>query len=216
MKKVTIAIFSVFMLGLVARSAQAQCSFDEPSKAKGTSSSFARAYAGCPSITFAAPNTSTMAGVPGCTPPFALSAFNFAAEDSGCKFKSQHFLEKNCSDGSAGACANLKIRSSCLGVLEADQATPTNAAGWALNTVARATFDDNSSGDMTVIDFPAQFGFEQAKGGYFKMKGSTNDLLNNLFGPGSALPACTAIEIVSVAIADPSGNIFAKIGSASR
>ncbi len=216
MKKVSIAIFSVFMLGLVARSAQAQCSFDEPVKAKGTKSSFVRAYAGCPSITFAAPNTSTMAGVPGCTPPFALSAFNFANDKSGCSFKSSHKYEDPCSDGSPTICANLKIGAKCNGVLEADQATPTNAPGWALNTVARATFDDNTAGDMTVIDFPAQFAFSQANDGSFKVKSSTNILLENLFGPGSALPGCTAIEIISVAIADPSGNIFAKIGSASR
>lgn len=217
MRKISVAVFSVIMLGLAAQSAQAQCSFDEPIKAKGTKSSFIRAYAVCVGgITFPASNTSTMAGVPGCTPPFQLSPYFFANDKSSCSFKSGQKLEDPCSDGSPVPCANLKISAKCSGVLNPDASTPTGLPGWAMNTVARATFDDNSSGDMTVINFPAQFAFPQASGGKFKLKSSTNDLLNALFGPGSALPTCTAIQLISVAIADPAGNIFAALGSSTR
>ncbi len=101
-------------------------------------------------------------------------------------------------------------------VRESDGVTPTSTPGWALNTVARATFDDNSSGDMTVIDFPAQFSFPQPDAGRMKLATDTNALLNNLFGPGSALPACTALQIISVAIADPAGDVFATMGTSSR
>jgi hypothetical protein len=217
MRKISVAVFGVIMLGLAAQSAQAQCSFDEPIKAKGTKSSFVRAYAVCGGgITFPSTNTSTMAGVPGCTPPFPLSPFFFANDKSGCSFKSTQKFEDPCTDGSGIPCANLKISSKCDGVLNTDNSTPTSLPGWAMNTVARATFDDNTSGDMTVINFPAQFAFPQASGGSFKLKSSTNELLETLFGPGSALPGCTAIQLISVAIADPNGSIFAVLGSSTR
>jgi hypothetical protein len=87
---------------------------------------------------------------------------------------------------------------------------------WALQTIARASFDDNSNGDMTVIDFPAAFTVGAASKGKLKFKGDTNTLLADLFGPGSALPGCTAIELITVKITDPEGNLFATLGSSSR
>jgi hypothetical protein len=82
--------------------------------------------------------------------------------------------------------------------------------------VARTTFNDASSGDMTVIDFPAQFPLPPASGGKISGSFNTNTLLNGLFGPGSELPACTAIQLITVGIADPAGNIFAALGSSGR
>jgi hypothetical protein len=133
-----------------------------------------------------------------------------------CDLKTSHKVETPCSTGNPLACSNLSLSVKCSGVLNADGVTPNNQSGWNLNTVARATFDDTSSGDMTVIDFPAQFPLPQASGGKFSGKFTTNQLLTDLFGAGSELPACTAIQLVRVAIADPSGNTFATMGSTGR
>jgi hypothetical protein len=216
MKKALFTVAAVAALGAYASSASAQCSFNEPGKAKGLKSSLVKAYAACPGITFAAPNSGTMAGVPGCATPFALSAYKFEALKGKCDIKTGQKLENPCSTGNPLPCANLSLSLKCSGVLNADGVTPNNQAGWNLNTVARATFDDTSNGDMTVIDFPAQFPLPQASGGKFSGKFTTNQLLIDLFGNGSELPGCTAIQIIRLAVADPAGNTFATMGSSSR
>lgn len=216
MKKALLTITAVAAVGFYASSASAQCSFNEPGKAKGFKTSMVRAMSACPGITFAAPNSSTMAGVPTCAPPTPVSAFKFDTDKGSCSIKTGQKLEEPCSDGSGIPCANLSLQAKCSGVLNSDGVTPNNDPGWNLNTIARATFDDNVNGDMTVIDFPAQFPLPPAVKGKLKGKFNTNDLLNGLFGPGSALPGCTAIELISIKIADPAGNTFASIGSATR
>jgi hypothetical protein len=216
MKKALFTVAAVAALGAYASVASAQCSFDEPAKAKGLKSSLVKAMASCPGITFPSSNTSTMAGVPGCATPFELSAYKFDNDKGSCSLKTTHKVEAPCSTGNPTPCSNLGLSVKCAGVNNADGVTPNNQSGWNLNTVARATFDDNSNGDMTVIDFPAQFPLAPASGGKFSGKFDTNTLLNGLFGPGSELPACTAIQLVSVGIADPAGNIFATMGTSGR
>jgi len=216
MKKALFTLAAVAALGAYATAASAQCSFNEPGKGKGLKSSLVRNYAACPGITFPSTNTTTMAGVPGCATPFATSSYKFDTLKGKCDLKTGHKLENPCSSGNPVACSNLSLQVKCSGVTDADGTTPTNTSGWNLNTVARATFNDNSNGDMTVIDFPAQFPLPAAVKGKFGGKFNTNDLLNGLFGPGSELPACTAIQLIRVAVADPSGNTFAVMGSSAR
>jgi hypothetical protein len=215
MKKALITVTAVAVLGFFAGSASAQCSFNSAGKAKGFKTSMVRAYSSCPGITYASPNSSTMAGVPTCAPPVALSVFKFNSKGK-CDVKSGHKLENPCSDPGSSVCSNLTLSVKCSGITQADGVTLDSSPGWNLNTIARATFDDNSNGDMTVIDFPAQFPLGQAASGKLKGKFTTNELLVGLFGPGSALPGCTQIELLTIKIADPAGNLFASIGSGSR
>lgn len=216
MKKIVISVAAVAALGFYASSASAQCAFDEPAKAKGMKLSMVKAMSSCPGVTFAAPNTTTMAGVAGCTPPTPLSLYQFEDLKGSCSVKTTHKVEAPCSDGSPEDCSNLQLSVKCGGVLDSDGISPNNQSGWNLNTVARTTFNDNANGDMTIIDFPAQFALPAASGGKLKGKFTTNQLLFDLFGPGSSLPRCTAIEVVTVKIADPSGGLFATIGTSGR
>ena len=148
--------------------------------------------------------------------PVALSVYKFDTEKGKCDIKTGQKVEIPCSTGSPGNCSNLSLSLKCSGVVNADGVTPNNDPGWNLNTVARATFNDNSNGDMTVIDFPAQFPLAPASGGKFSGKFNTNTLLTDLFGAGSELPGCTAIQLITVAVADPAGNTFATMGSSAR
>lgn len=216
MKKALFTLAAVAALGAYASSASAQCAFNEPAKAKGLKSSLVKNYAACPGITFPSDNTSTMAGVPGCATPFATSAYKFDSAKGKCDLKTGHKVENPCSSGNPVACSNLTLKVKCSGVLNPDGITPNAQAGWNLNTVARATFDDTSNGDMTVIDFPAQFSLPPAVKGKVGGTFTTNLLLIDLFGEGSELPACTAIQLIRVAIADPAGNTFATMGSSGR
>lgn len=233
MRRFSIFLAAIALVSFTASIALAQCAFDAPSKAKGMKTDMVRAMVTCGGITFPTPTTLTNAGVPACSPVTPYSAYVFTPADplaknkGKCSVKTKTKFESPCSDGSVDPitllpqdCSNTSLQAKCGGVLNSDGATPvdglTGGQGWALKTVARVTFDDKASGDMTIIDFPAQFNLPDAKKGKLKGKFDTNTLLNELFGDGSALPGCTMLELKSIAIADPDGNNFAVVGSSSR
>jgi hypothetical protein len=203
-------------IALSASGAYAQCAFNTPGKAKTLKSDLVRAYSACPSITFAAPNTSTETSTPACGPPVPLSNRFFDSEKGKCTIKSKAKVETPCKDGAVDSCMNVKIKAKCTHLLLPDGMSPENAGGWTLNTISRATFDDPLGGDMTVVDFPAKFDFPQAKNGKIKLKADTNSLLAGLFGAGSNLPACAYLEILGFSVVDPNGNVFAKQGVGAK
>jgi hypothetical protein len=206
---ITVALFSV-------STASAQCDFNAPGKAKGLKSDMVRGYVPCGSgITYASPNTAGATGTPGCAPPVTYSAFLFGPKGK-CSVKSTQKLEDPCKTGTPGACTNITLKAKCSGITEPDTITPILGPGWALNTLARATLNDSAGGDQTIIDFPAQFTFGDAKKGKIGLTSDTHTLLELLFGPGNELAACTSLETVFVRIVDPAGRLFAVQGSSSR
>ena len=68
---------------------------------------------------------------------------------------------------------------------------------------------------MTVIDLPLQVGFDPPSKGRIKMKFEFAEPIN-LDLPSLALPACSSLEWISIAVADPTGRIFATLGSSTR
>ena len=100
MRKLTISLAAVALVGFAAASAQAQCDFNGPGKAKGIKSSLIRSFAGCPSITFAGPNSQTGGGTPTCAPPYAHSPHFFDEVKGKCDFQAKAKKEDPCSDGS--------------------------------------------------------------------------------------------------------------------
>lgn len=201
------------VLVFAASGAHAQCSFDAPAKAKGFKSDMVRAYSACPGVTFAAPNTVTMAGVPGCGLPVATSVYGFGVEGS-CKLQMSHKAERPCAGGCPFDCANMTFKAYCKGVLDG-AGLPIEEGAWSLNTVMRATMDDPVTGDMTVIDVPMQFPFGTPKRGRVKLRRSTNEsfIFEICFAP---FPLCSHVELINVAIVDPAGNVFATMGSSTR
>ena len=218
-----LAVLGICTLGLLLLSAprpsHAQCAFDAPAKAKGFKSSLIRAYAPCPGVTFASPNTSTMAGVPGCAPPNASSAYEFDDETGECSVRASHKVATPCPDGIAASCSVLRIVTKCRGLLDPGGTTLTNTGGWTLNVIYRATINDTANGDITIIDFPAQFAAPAVANGNLKLTfeiGPCTQGICDLFGSGSDLPPCTQLELLSVALHDPDGNAFGKLGSSGR
>ena len=203
------------ILFLSAGLAAAQCAFDAPTKAKGIKTSMVRAYAGCPGITFPSPNTSTMTGVPGCAPPFALSPFEFGPDGS-CSLKSSQSIESPCPIAPLSGCAMLQITARCTDIRDPGGATQTTAPGWAINLVLRITEEDPSSGDLTVIDVPLQVSFPQARNGRMRLNRLLPECLLHVFPCGVEWGACTSLQLLYAAVADPDGNIFAVVGSSSR
>ena len=213
-------LFTIAAVSLVAffttSTASAQCSFDAAGKAKGLKSDMTKAYAPCGSgITFPAANTTSNVGTPACTPPTSYSTFLFSAKGK-CSVKTKAKLESPCSTPTPGDCSNLTVQGKCSGLTNPDTITGISGPGWALNTIARATFEDKAGGDMTVIDFPASFAMDLAAKGKVSVKSDTHALLFDLFGPGSELPGCTSLEVLSAKIVDPSGAVFANMGTSTR
>jgi hypothetical protein len=216
---VVLCVLTLSLLVLSApRLSHAQCAFDAPAKAKGFKSSLVRAYASCPGVTFASPNTSTMAGVPGCAPPNASSAYEFDDATGECSVRASHKVESPCPDGSAASCSVLRIVTKCRGLLDPGGTTLTNTSGWTVNVVHRGTSNDRANGDMTIINFPAQFAAPAVANGNLKLTfeiGPCTQGICNIFG-SDALSPCTQLELLSVALHDPDGNAFAKLGSSGR
>lgn len=218
MRKLTI-LAAVAFVGASVASAHAQCAFDGAAKAKGIKTSLVRAFAGCPSITFAGPNSSTGGGTPTCAPPYAHSSYLFDDKSGSCDFKTTAKLEDPCSSNSVTrSCFNMSLSSKCKGILRNDGTSPINGigadAGWALSTVTRATLNDEDTGDMTVINFPVNIAMSIPSNGSMSVKTDVNTILFDLGLP--SLPACAQIEIVSLSLQDPDGNPFAVIGAGTR
>ena len=112
-------------------------------------------------------------------------------------------------DGGANDGSPCTAASECPGGACEDVIIPAGPSTGFLATVARATFDDRAGGDMTVVDFPANFPITMTEG-KVNTKTSADVLLNGISQPG--LPHCSNIETVSVTITDENGNTFANVG----
>jgi hypothetical protein len=219
MKKVLFSLSAVAMLSFIASTAMATCTFNEPFKAKGLKSDMVSAMTPCGGTSGAAINTASSTGIPGCTPPVALSSYLFGAKGK-CSIKSKAKAEAPCktTDFADPSCSDITLKLSCSDILRSDGTTPVGGVdddGWSISTLARTTFEDiNGAGDeISIIDFPLQFPVPEPAKGKVKAKVSANSLL---IGTGGLLPACSAIEILNLVLVDPNGDPFAQMGTSTR
>lgn len=236
MKKVILTLSAIALVAAYAGSASAQCEFNNTSKGKGMKTSMVRAYAGCPSTEHPIINTQTGGGTPACNPVLPAgvageaTAYLFDPVKGGCDVQTKSKIEKDCAlvndvNGDPlglppGPCHITYVKAKCKGVME-DATTPINAnndAGWSLATLTRSTFNDATNGDMTVIDFPVTFAFEDPNNGQIKMSSNSAEALSKILTDisGAALPTCTQLETISIVIKDPLGLPFAVMGGSTR
>lgn len=213
-RRFTSAVLAAIGLMQLNHVAHAQCAFDGPTKARGLKTSMVRAYASCPGITFAAPNTSTMAGVPACAPPASLSTFKFGPKGQ-CKISMRANAEVPCgAPAFTAGCTNPRFSVKCSDVTDFG-GTPISDPGWELSLVLRVTTDDEQNGDITIVDTPLGLAIPTAENGKLTLRAELNELLC-LFDPCPTLSPCTSFEIISAHIRDPSGAVFATMGSSVR
>jgi hypothetical protein len=213
-KHIFVAGAAVLALGFTASMASAQCAYEHPKKAGGLKSSLVQAMVSCNNPGGNTPNSTTEGGVPTCAPP---ETFNEQAgspsggwkwDEAKGKGDVSFKAAKNKIVGQPADSADLAVQLKMGGIITTTG--PANGNG-VLATVARATLKDRMNGDMTVVDFPAGFQVT-AVDGKISRKTTANDLLVNVLGQ-PALPSCSSIEVVSVAVVDPNGNNFATMGS---
>ena len=231
MKKVTFSLAAVALVGFCASTASAQCAFDHV-KGKGVKGSFVRNYAPCPGTEHPAPNAETEGDTDACTPVTPkevdgeATAYSFG-DKGGCTIQTQAKLVSACedvegSDGSPlglepGPCHITYVKGKCKDIVDG-AAVPIDGddIGWGFATLSRASLDDETNHDMTVIDFPVTFAFGTPSNGGMKISSNSAEALSPLVGANNAeLPTCTSIEIVDVTIKDPLGLPFAKLGGAT-
>jgi len=230
--------------GIYCGTAGAQCTFGfdagtpeesrGPAPAKGVRGSMVRAYAACPSYSLHPVNATTESGTDACqpvTPPVlggGGTTYAYSAKGK-CTVQTQAKLLKDCSKAEDAAgnplglearpCHVTFVRSSCKGIVRADGKTLITGAqddAWELATLSRASLNDPTGGDMTVIDFPVAFTYSTPEDGEMEIDSSSAEALLPLVGAnGAALPACTSIEMVSIKIKDPDHNTFAQLGGAT-
>lgn len=212
--------------------ASAQCDFDV-APAKGLKASMVRSFAACPGTDHPTGNTSTEGGIEACTPVVPRSVgssptlYSFG-EKGKCDVRTSSKLVKDCSGLTnaagtplglqAGPCHVTFVNSKCSGILGTDGQTLIGASddGFSLATLTRATMDDASGGDMTVIDFPVTFTYSVPSNGKMSVDSSSAESLVPLVGVNNAgLPSCTSIEFVDVVVKDPQGMPFAVLGAAT-
>jgi hypothetical protein len=208
---------SAVVLGMVG-TVEAQCAFDAPAKAKSIKSSLVRAYASCPGATFAAPNTTTMAGVAGCAPPTASSIYEIDDAKGTCSIRAKHSVVTPCDNSDPAGCSVLGVSVKCAGIQDPGGGVLTSTVGWYLGLLFRATFNDPSNGDMTVIDYPLQATLPDATNGTLKERFELGNCPDPFFcpPPSGYLPPCTQLELLGVTLFDPDGNAFARLGSSGR
>jgi len=233
MMKVTLSLATVALVGLYAGVASAQCEFNIV-KGKGVKGSFVRNYAPCPGTEHPAPNAETEGDTDACTPVTPkqvdgeATAYAYGADrKGGCTVQTQAKFVQDCadvegSDGSPlglepGPCHVTFVKGKCKGIVDGSAVEiDGDDDGWGFATLSRASLDDETNGDMTVIDFPVTFAFGTPSNGGMKINSNSAEALSPLVGANNAeLPTCTSIEIVDVTIKDPLGLPFAVLGGAT-
>jgi hypothetical protein len=170
MKGLSYLVGFACIVSLFATSADADCGFNKPARAKGVKTSLVRAHAPCNGgYTFPFPNTVSSAGVPACRPPvpitdadagvcapidctFAASAYNFAA-DGKCTVTILASTTDECGDapGAPTECFSLPAKVVCYGIRD-NEDKPAHTKVFALKVLARVTTDDDAA--VTLADMP--------------------------------------------------------------
>jgi len=208
---------AIFVLAAV-RGAGAQCAFEHPKKAGKFQASLVSAFTGCGGSycgDTCPTNAVTEGGIPACKPPetYYQQAGNYQTGWRWDETKGQGQVHlKPLQTGPVdplnppGDTGDIAVLLKMKGIVDA--LGPASGNG-TLAMVARGTFDDRNDGDMTLIDFPAVFGFTMT-GGKVKLKTTVDAALNTLHQPG--LPLCSSVEVLNIGVTDANGDTFANAG----
>ncbi|HYC55152.1 MAG TPA: hypothetical protein VEL28_09470 [Candidatus Binatia bacterium] len=83
-------------------------------------------------------------------------------------------------------------------------------------TTGGGACEEDGSGDVTVIDFPVTFQFDDPSNGQLSLDDNSARVLADIVSPqAAALPTCTQIQVVDITLKDPAGRAFAVLGGGS-
>ena len=226
----------VSALGLAfgqAATAVAGCDFNVAT-AKGVDLDMVRAFKSCPGTEV--PGLVAEGGAPACTPVVpgeswwdTETTFYKFGPKGRCRGRASSEIVSDCStvtgqDGmplglDANPCHVFTVRADCRGILSSDGVTPISASddGWTLHMLMRASIEDPSGGEMTVIDVPVSFQFGRPHDGRLSLRGTSAEALLPFVGIHDAdIPPCANIEFNYFGIYDPRRLVFARPGVATH
>jgi hypothetical protein len=202
----------------------AQCAFDRPfassSYTGAFKSSLVRAFVSCNNPGGNTPNATTITGtVPTCYPvedfheqagsPAGGWEFHSGTSYGTVTLKRAKGVGPNLSFPPPHLDAAIAVKLYHIGSSDG----PGFASGTgSIQVVLRVTTQDYSGADMTVVDFPFGFPISLSSGnGSGYVTKTVGDILFDLNNP--RFTECTSLEVVSVTVRDPNGNVFAVPGA---
>lgn len=208
---------------LLPTGADAQCAFDRPNGSSGTTayltSSLVRAFVSCNNPGGNAPNATTISGtIPSCYPVESYDQ-NAGSPNGGWEFRPSssagrvYVKRSTAAENSFTPPTTLRDAAITVKLYHIGNNDGGYASGvGSVQVLIRTTTQDYLGDDMTVIDFPISFAISlnNSLSGSASVTKKIGDILEVLNQPG--LSDCTSFEIVSIAVRDPNGNIFAVPG----
>lgn len=211
------ALAALLLAGLgAASSAAAPCGFEHPKRATGFHAALVQAHWGCAPVVSSCcglANTATEGGIPACEPPATFVQHGGAQSDAwrwGPQGQGRVSIaaRTNTVPSYPADSADLAIRLKVTDLRTLDGHRADNEG--TLGLVLRATVRDRVGGAMTIVDFPLAAPAAAANG-RVNVKTTLNTLMqeNPVF---TSFPGCTSLEIESLVLQDPNGDIFASPG----
>jgi hypothetical protein len=205
---------AVLAIGFSASLASAQCANSQhPKKAGALKSSLTQAFVSCGNPGGNTPNATTESGVPSCAPSETYHEQALSPPqgwrwdpDKGQGSVSFKATKNKLTPGANRADLAIQIKMS--GILD-NGGIASGTPGYLL-LLARMSVQDPVGGPMTIVDFPFGLALQVVNGRIVK-KTSLNAVLVQVYGQ-PPLPDCSTIDILSVDVRDPNGNIFAQMG----
>ena len=212
-------------LGVVAAPVHAAppCQFDRPmgssSGSVGTiTTTLMQAYVSCGNPGGNTPNVTTAGGVPSCAPPETfhqqdgspVNGWRFSQNPGSGSYGKVYMKRTTAGPNLSGfpqTQRDLYVKLYLRGIVDGGN-NPGSGTG-SLEAVLRVTMEDYQNGEMTVVDFPFSFSVPMTNGSATVVK-KLGDVMTGISQPH--FPDCSMIEVVSISIRDPAGNIFAVPG----
>jgi hypothetical protein len=203
----------------------AQCAFDKPTYGSAgytgrITASLVQAYVNCGDIGGGTPNVEALMNVPACEPPATFAQLGGSPDDTWrfSQVPGASYGKVDMKRTSLSGAPNLtdypptlkdvSVRTILKGIVRLPNDTPATGTG-KVNVLLRATVDDKSGTYVTVVDFPldCDITLHGRKADVTKRLG---DAMIALGQP--RLPDCANVELLSIAVTDPNGAIFAVPG----
>jgi hypothetical protein len=210
---------AVLVVGVSASAVHAQCAFQHPAAAGKFAALFVQAFVSCGNPGGNSPNSNAGGGAaPACKPPETYAQQAHPGSGSSWTWGPKGVAAVSLKSVkqappipavSPADSSDIRVALKMAGIEYPGGGGPANSSSGVLSTVTRATFNDRTSGDVTVVDFPVNFPLNVING-KAKLKTTADTQLNADTLAG--LPHCTSLETVQLTIIDENGDAFANTG----
>lgn len=159
-----------------------------------------------------------------CTPTGLTTTYVYGPKGT-CTASARSKIEADCSQVEdslghslllpAGACHVTYVKAKCRDIRRADGSLADGAVdeGFSLTARVRMAFDDSTTGDLSLLEFPVTLAYAGPTNGAMSIVVNSAEILAPLVSPvNAALPPCTQFAVLELGIRDPLLRPFATVG----